>query len=133
MAEAQILGVVRGDTDEPRIAYLNEYVPATSDILAEAAPAIPGEVFRLAARCEHSKCAHFDGTRCQLAVRIVDMLPTVTDHLPPCVIRKTCRWFAQEGRAACLRCPQVVTANCENDDVMKHVAGVPPPAPAPPA
>ena len=129
MPEAQILGVVRSDTDEPRIAYLNEYVPATADILAEAAPVLPGQVLRLAARCETAKCTHFDGERCQLAVRIVDMLAPVTDHLPPCMIRKTCRWYAQEGRAACLRCPQVLTANTRDDEVVKRVAGAPDSAP----
>jgi hypothetical protein len=131
MPDAQILGVVRGDTEERRIAYLNEFVPATADILAQAAPAIPGEVFRLAARCETGKCTHFDGERCQLAVRIVDMLSPVTEQLPPCTIRKTCRWYAQEGRAACLRCPQVVTANNEDDEVIRRVAGAPPAAAQP--
>jgi hypothetical protein len=125
MPEAQVLGVVRSDTDAPRIAYLNEYVPATDEILAAAAPALPGQVLRLAARCETSKCTHFDGERCQLAVRIVDMLAPVTEHLPPCMIRKTCRWFAQEGRAACTRCPQVLTANTGDDDIVRQVAGVP--------
>jgi hypothetical protein len=31
------------------------------------------------------------------------------ESLPACRIRPDCRWFVQEGRAACLRCPQIVT------------------------
>lgn len=126
MPGAQILGVVRSDCAEPRVAYLNEHVPASADILDSAAPALPGEIFRLAAHCEQAKCTHFELGQCRLAARIVDMLPAVTDDLPPCLIRKTCRWFKQEGRAACIRCPQIVTANRQVDELTKRVAGTPP-------
>jgi hypothetical protein len=126
MAEAQILGVMSWDGDEPRLAYLNAHVPATPEILARAGSVAPTEVFRLAARCEEKRCTHFDGTRCQLAVRIVERLPAVTEALPPCAIRRTCRWYAQEGRAACLRCPQILTTNVEADEGLIEVAGVGP-------
>src|SRR5262249_38837610 len=79
MTDARVLGVVSGEADAPRLAYLNERVPATPELLAEAAPAEPGEVFRLAARCEQSRCTHFDGGRCQLAARIVESLAVVSD------------------------------------------------------
>jgi hypothetical protein len=127
MADARLLGVVSGEADEPRLAYLNERVPATAELLAEAAPAEPGEVFRLAARCEQSRCTHFDGGRCQLAARIVDGLNAVTDKLPPCIIRSTCRWYSQEGAQACYRCPQIVTFNANASATMRDVAG---PAPS---
>ncbi len=68
---------------------------------------------------------HFDGTRCQLAVRIAKLLPEVVDSLPACNIRSDCRWFRQEGRAACLRCPQIVTGNAEADEILQRVAGMP--------
>ena len=125
MADAQVLGVVCADAHEPRVAYLNEHVPATPEILAQAAPAAPGQVFRLAARCEEARCTHFDGKRCRLAMRIVEMLPPVVDGLPPCTIRKSCRWFHEEGRAACLRCPQVVTVPGRDDAQTRSIAGMP--------
>jgi len=53
------------------------------------------------------------------------MLPEVVDSLPVCTIRPQCRWFRQEGRAACLRCPQIVTGSYEADDVLQQVAGAP--------
>lgn len=102
MADAQILGVISTGTNQPRVTYLNEPVAATPELLAQAAPAAPGEIFRLAARCETSKCTHFDGHQCHLATRIVEMLPEVAENLPPCIIRRTCRWYRQEGRAACV-------------------------------
>lgn len=127
MPDAQILGVVSRGPDGPRLAYLNAHVAATPEVLAQSAPLAPTEVFRLAARCEQSKCVHFEGERCQLAARIADLLPKVTDHLPPCAIRKTCRWYRQEGRAACERCPQILTLNADPDERLKRVAGAPDP------
>jgi hypothetical protein len=123
MADARVLGVVSGEAGAPRLAYLNERVPASAELLAEAAPAEPGEVFRLAARCEQSRCTHFEGGRCQLAVRIVEGLAAVTDKLPPCIIRSTCRWYSQEGAQACYRCPQIVTLNEGASAALPAVAG----------
>ena len=98
MADVQVLGVVMRDAEEARLAYLDDTLEATPDLLATAAPAAVSQVFRLSARCEEQKCTHFDGSRCQLAVRIATLLPEVVDHLPACNIRPECRWFRQEGR-----------------------------------
>jgi hypothetical protein len=128
MANVRILGVVSGEAEARRLAYLNERVAATPELLAEAAPLNPGEIFRLAGRCEESRCVHFDGARCQLAVRIVDALPPVTQKLPPCSIRTNCRWYRQEGARACHRCPQIVTLNADVTATLQQVAGVMPPS-----
>jgi hypothetical protein len=125
MGDVQILGVISRDAEEPRLAYLDEALPATPPVLELAAPLDVSQVFRLSARCEERKCTHFDGVDCQLAVRIAKMLPEVVDQLPACNIRRDCRWFRQEGRAACLRCPQILTGNHEADEVLREVAGVP--------
>ena len=131
MGDLQVLGVVSHDSDAPRLSYVDEAVAVTPEILALAAPVAVSEVFRLAARCEEKKCIHFDGSRCQLAVRIVEMLPRVTPAMPPCAIRAECRWFRQEGRAACMRCPQIVTGNFDADQRLRQVAGMPHGAGAP--
>ena len=123
MADAQVLGVVSREGVEPRVEYVGGRVPATDAVLGLAAPRPPTEIFRLSARCEERRCTHFDGERCQLAVRIVGMLPEVTAWLPACNIRRGCRWYAQEGSAACLRCPQVVTSNAAASDLVATVAG----------
>jgi hypothetical protein len=126
MTDLQVLGVISRDGEKPMLAYLDEPVGPAAEMLALAEPLPVSHVFRLAGRCEEKKCAHFDGARCQLAVRIVDMLPEVVDSLPACTIRPECRWFRQEGKAACLRCPQVVTGTYEADEVLQKVCGVPP-------
>ena len=44
-----------------------------------------------------------------LAQRIVETLDPVVDALPSCLVRASCRWYAEQGAQACFRCPQVVT------------------------
>ena len=114
MADAMILGVRVGVSSDdaaeaPYISYLDNPVPVSSELLALAGPVEPTEVFRFAARCEEGACRHFDGADCRLATRIVQILPVAVESLPPCKIRHECRWFRQEGRPACMRCPQVIT------------------------
>ena len=122
MEGARVLGVISGSAEQSQVAYLNSNVPVTAGLLAAAAPLKPTEVFRFAAHCEENKCRHFDGSHCQLATRIVQILPAVTDGLPPCLIRAESRWFQQEGKAACMRCPQVVTESYEPDEDFKRAA-----------
>jgi len=126
MPEGRLFGVMGGTATEPRLMYLDQPAPVTESLLSLAGPVKPTEVFRLAAPCVESKCCHFDGQDCRLVTRIVQILPAVVDSLPACTIRKECRWFQQEGRAACMRCPQVVTLNCAASEEMVRAA-----APAP--
>jgi hypothetical protein len=125
MDRAMVLGVVQQDGPRPVVEYLNGRVPATPEILAMAAPLKPTEVFRLAATCAEHKCPHFDGADCRLATRLVTMLPPVVDTLPPCTIRKECRWFAQEGAAACMRCPEITTISYDLSPQVREVSGLP--------
>ena len=122
MQELRLLGVVEPTPEGPRVAYLNEDVPVTDAVLSQVAPMEPTRVFRFAAQCEATRCVHFSGERCQLATRIVQLLPGVVDALPVCLIRSTCRWFYQEGPNACLRCPQVVTEASDASAAYRQVA-----------
>jgi len=122
MPDGRVFGVMGGTATEPCLSYLDETAPVSEDILALAGAVKPTEVFRLAAPCVESKCCHFDGQDCRLVTRIVQILPAVADSLPICAIRKDCRWFQQEGKPACMRCPQVVTLNCAASDDMVQAA-----------
>jgi len=108
---ARVFGVVGGTADAPEVAYLPTPQPVTDDLLHLAQPVRPGEIFRIAAPCACSGCGHFapEASTCRLVAKIVQQRPRVVDTLPPCAIRAECRWWQQEGKAACLRCPQVVT------------------------
>jgi hypothetical protein len=124
MANSVIFGVVRGTAEKPRLAYLVEPQPVTRELLLLTTPVKPTEVFRIAAPCAGDACRHFDGTNCQLARRIVNLVPAVVATLPPCHIRPNCRWWQQEGRAACVRCPQIVTESEQRDKLLVEASGV---------
>ncbi|WP_299811169.1 hypothetical protein [uncultured Roseibium sp.] len=121
-AGARVIGLVEHENGEPRIAYLNGDQPVTPELLEMAAPLEPTTVFRFGAACETSSCVHFGNGNCQLAKRILTGLEEVVDSLPPCVLRKSCRWYAQEGAAMCRRCPQIVTTSSGQDETIKAVA-----------
>jgi hypothetical protein len=123
--QSVIIGVVGGTPDAPRIAHLVAPQPVSEEMLALAAPVTPTEVFRFAAPCVCQGCFHFEDDRCRLAARIVNLLPAVTNNLPACTIRAHCRWWQQEGRAACTRCPQIVTDNYNPLPAMREAVGTP--------
>lgn len=115
------IGVVAGTATEPRVKHWTDTLPV-DDVRALAAPVTVTEVFRLAAPCLTGDCVHFEAGVCSLAERIVAVLPPVSDTLPVCPIRARCRWWAQEGRSACRRCPQVVTDNYNGSSEMYAAA-----------
>lgn len=125
MAEARVIGMVSGTADAPRIAYLKaEAVIPAADVTMDGELS-SSEVFRFAARCEEQRCSQFAGGRCSLGERIVKGTDAVVDALPPCTIRATCRWFAEQGEPACLRCPQVVTLIPLGRDKLSQAAVLP--------
>jgi hypothetical protein len=120
---AVAIGVVGGTPDEPRLRHLDRARPATPELLALAQPVTPAEVFRFAAPCRCDGCVHFTAEQCRLAERVVKVLIPVVAKPPACPIRPSCRWWQQEGGAACLRCPQVVTDNYHPSGAMVEAAG----------
>jgi hypothetical protein len=122
--DAQVFGVViESASDAFQVGYLTEPLAATPKLLGAAAPAKPTQIFRAAAPCSEHACKHFDGANCLLAARITAMLDPVVSTLPRCAIRPVCRWFHQEGREACLRCPQITTEQRNPSDLDRAVAG----------
>ena len=111
MQGSVIFGVIGGTVQRPQVGYLAQPRPVADEPLIRTLPVHPTEVFRLAAPCAGTACQHFDGVNCRLVTRTVQLLPMATRDAPPCAIRPECRWWQQEGRAACLRCPQIVTRN----------------------
>jgi hypothetical protein len=122
MRNLRVLGVAERTPAGARVIYLNEMVDADAAILGSTGEVHPTEVLRLAGDCESSSCVHFSGGLCHLAGRVTRGLPAVVDVLPVCMIRASCRWFHQEGRDACLRCPQVVTECADASDEYRQVA-----------
>jgi len=122
MAESKVFGVVTGSVERPYVTYLAEPLEVSDDVLALAQPVDPMLVFRFAAPCASDQCQHFVGERCQLAARVVVNLEEAVEGLPPCRIRVQCRWWRQEGGAACRRCPQVVTKMTYPSEIVHWIA-----------
>jgi hypothetical protein len=120
--DSVVFGIISGTVADPRVAYLKQPQSITEELIAKANPVTPTEIFRLAAPCITQGCQHFDGQDCRLATRIVEKLPTVTTELPACSIRRDCRWWQQEGKIACMRCPQVITDNYNPSELALKVA-----------
>ena len=108
-SDAKVFGVVLGTADAPRVGYLAEPLPVTEEILALTGSVPATEVLLIVSPCAAGRCATFGNGRCTLVDSIVDRMEVVTDALPPCRIRPTCRWWSQHGPDACRRCPQIVT------------------------
>ena len=100
------------------VAYLTSALPASDDVLALAAPVTPPEVFRFGGTCTETACQNYQDGRCSVATRLVAAAEPVVHQLPRCAIRSTCRWWAENGKAACVRCPAVVTL-----DYTPHTGG----------
>jgi hypothetical protein len=114
--------VVGGTVETPTVSYLKETQPLTDHISKLGNKITPEEVFRIAAPCEEKGCQHFDGHDCKLATRVAEKLPIAAEQLPPCAIRRNCRWWQQEGVSACMRCPQVITDNYDPSMLAVEVA-----------
>lgn len=117
-----VFGIISGTVEEPRVTYLKNPLPVTDEIITLSEPVTPTEVFRIAAPCAQNGCQHFDGRNCGLATRVSQNLPEAVESLPLCSIRRDCRWWQQEGKTACMRCPQVVTDHYTPSEIMRKVA-----------
>jgi hypothetical protein len=122
---AAVFAVVGGSVDEPRAGYLEQVLPVTPQLLSLTRPVRPTEALRFAAPCARSGCMHHDDDGCSLGRRTVALLPPVVEALPPCRIRPRCRWFAEQGKDVCFRCPAIVTDNYAPSQAVAEAAQPP--------
>jgi len=122
--DSLVFGVVTG-VDQTSVTYLSEPVPESALGVVLPDGVEPTQVFRFTAKCAEHKCRHFQDCKCTLGDRIVKMLPTVSESLPKCSIRGHCRWFRERGRAACLRCPGIVSHETRVSDQIAEVSTPP--------
>ena len=121
--EARVFGVqTTTDDNRQRVGYLTEAVPVTKELVSSLGQTPAPEVLRIAAPCMQGGCMHYEGGACSLAGRVARMLDPVVGALPRCAIRPSCRWFREQGPAACVRCPQVITNSREGSGMAAEVA-----------
>jgi hypothetical protein len=122
LPDAKVLGIVRDPDGAHAVDILPELVDPQPLIDLIPAELPVRSILRFAASCQESRCGHFAAGKCGLATRIVAQLPEVADRIARCAIRPRCRWWRQEGIAACRRCPQVLTEPYAPSDTMVLVA-----------
>jgi hypothetical protein len=108
---ARVLAVV---TSSGALGYLS--APVELDAATAARLTAPGAEearrrLRLVGSCLEAGCGQWTGNRCGVVDGVHAQLVAVSKatHLPPCSIRRDCRWFAQSGRSACELCASVRT------------------------
>lgn len=105
---AHLIGIVRSDGT---VGYLGGPVEVDADWVAIAQQGrAPETRFRFSEPCAQGACRHWAGDACSLVHQVLelDIEPSDDRALPRCGIRRTCVWFAQRGRDACVVCPQVI-------------------------
>ncbi|MFI8804144.1 hypothetical protein [Micromonospora chalcea] len=101
-------------TPAGRVAYVTPAVPAEVALagLGDSDEPVEARV-RLAGPCVTSSCGFWTGSHCGLGTRMAasyaETAPPAEEALPKCAIRRTCRWFAEQGPSACPACAHVVT------------------------
>jgi hypothetical protein len=119
---SNLLGVVN---PSGTVGFFEEPIEVTQEFLNDAGDFDNIERrFRFSNKCVQSGCKQWTGTACGVikAVLALDAIPANND-LPDCSIRSNCRWFFQEGAAACNGCRYVVTNVSEqtsNNEVFNH-------------
>jgi hypothetical protein len=106
---ALLLGVM---TSSGRLAYVQPPTRIDAAFVARAkAMGRPEARFRFSAPCIEGRCPQWTGARCAVVDMVLDTPEGVaapSSTLPACAIRRTCRWYAQRGAAACMACPWIV-------------------------
>lgn len=122
----KVFGVVLGTPEERRVGYLAKGVDLPDREALNKSGVDLRDAFRFTGKCINSGCAQFKNGGCRLGKDVAKMLEPVVDTAPACTIRSTCRWFAENGVEACLRCPQVTTRVRPMDAKLYEVASMVP-------
>ena len=97
------------------IGYVTPQMTVDADFCRKARRGrMPETRFRFAQPCIKSQCIQWTGDRCGLIDQVLESPEGVSrtgsspEPLPKCVIRPSCRWFAQAGTQACAVCPLII-------------------------
>ena len=106
-------------TPARKVAYVTPQIPIDSvrDTLDDTAGELERR-YRFAGPCVTSKCGFWTGRHCGLGAKLVESYQDTGGpslDLPRCSIRHDCRWFAEQGPAACSPCSYVVTEGRQPD------------------
>ena len=113
---AAVIGIVN---QEGFVSLLPRKIDVTDEFVAIAHQGnAPEKRFRFTNKCVEGGCRQWDGSRCTVIDRVLNLNPSFEDfpHLPGCSIRSNCRWYHQSGAKACAACPFIITDNIPEDE-----------------
>jgi hypothetical protein len=114
--DALLLGVIGTNG---QLNMIKPPMPITKDFIDVSSTGRRPELrFRFADKCQTSGCSRWINGQCAVATHVAkssDILSEKVISHQDCMIRKTCRWYLQEGSLACHACSYIVT---DNDDIM---------------
>ena len=120
--DARVFGIVSHFGGSTRVEYLEKGVEVPKSVVESLQGVSPTRIFRFSAKCVEGGCAQFRDGGCRLGRDMVRELKPVVDTAPACTIRSTCRWFAENGAAACRRCPRIATEAAVDDVEIVRIA-----------
>lgn len=66
-------------------------------------------IVRVANKCHTNKCLNWEDNKCSLPSLFLSAIDDIISNQEKCMIKDSCRWFAQEGGRICLKCPLIST------------------------
>lgn len=103
---AQLIGIAQANQ---QIEFIGNPIRIDRQFVKIAQEGRPPETrFRFAKKCGKSICANWAGGHCGLIAELRDNREGLGGELPNCGIRDRCRWYAEQGAAACDICPNIV-------------------------
>jgi hypothetical protein len=116
---ASLLGVVQ---ENKTVRLLDSPLELNDEFIKrELGHGEPERRFRFADKCVKHGCKQWTGSSCGVMNELSTLNPSIVSdeaHLPKCFIRRTCRWYSQEGGRACKICLFVVTESREDETLM---------------
>ncbi|MDB5282471.1 MAG: hypothetical protein JWO06_1546 [Bacteroidota bacterium] len=109
---SKLIGLVKEDG---HVDMLETPLEITEDFIKAAAEGRnPQSRFRFSNNCVQGACKQWTGSRCGVVDGILDHVAqgktkVEVQAIKDCAIRPVCRWYNQNGLAACEICPLVIT------------------------
>ncbi len=93
--------------DDGNVKFFDRVLPLPDSVRPTLIARGALQSIRLTGPCLRGECLNFRGGICLLGKLVSDLADDGDDCLPACPIRAKCRWFDENGAAACQTCPQI--------------------------
>jgi hypothetical protein len=104
LARGVIAKVVK---NEERLKFLAEEISVPTSLSLAVDSETVLKRARFVGLCRTVECGHWTGVSCRLGHAIASVEVQSAGELAPCAIRSSCRWFKENGSAACAPCQHV--------------------------